>query len=108
MQNLNYANDLRKKLEEDHFTENILKLFVLENRPHTAVCILASWNKVFSKILKKPIHGAEINDTLYESQADFHWDFFLKNPKTKYKIQKIVIFQLHKYPIYHLGFFFTI
>ena len=34
--------------------------------------------------------------------------FFLKNPKPKYRIQKIVIFYLHQYPIYHYGTIFKI
>jgi hypothetical protein len=58
---------------------------------------------------EQPIHGAEINYNSYESHADFHWGiFFLKKPKTKYQTPKIVIFQLHQYPIYHLGMILTI
>ena len=46
-------------------------------------------------------YGAKIKNTSYKSQADFHWDFFLK--KTIIKNQINVIFQLQKYSIYHLG-----
>jgi hypothetical protein len=38
---------------------------------------------------EQTIHGAKINDTSYESRADFHWEkIFLKNPKLKYQIKK--------------------
>ena len=36
---------------------------------HTVVCIL-----VGMKSFPSFIHGAEINDTSYESQADFRWE----------------------------------
>ena len=39
-----------------------------------------SLNEVFFMILKKP-SSSEINDTLYESQVDFHWDSF-ESPNT--------------------------
>ena len=50
---------------------------------------------------EETIPSAEINDTPYESQADFYWNEIKKNkkiekPNTKYQIQKIVIFQLRQ------------
>jgi hypothetical protein len=53
---------------------------------------------------EQTIHGAEINDTSYESQADSHWE---KNKNQKPN-PKIAIFELHQYQIYHLGTIFTI
>ena len=38
---------------------------------------------------EETIHSAEINDTSYESQADFHWEITKKNLKNRItKIQK--------------------
>jgi hypothetical protein len=72
---------------------------------YTYSCVHIIWNKVFVKIL---ITSAEINNTSYESQADFHREktkyFFFEKPKTL----KIVVFQPPQYPIYHLETIFAI
>mgnify|MGYP007045157144 CR=1 FL=1 len=55
-----------------------IHLGFLKKRRYSRVHI--SLNEVFFMILKKP-SSSEINDTLYESQVDFHWDSF-ESPNT--------------------------
>ena len=70
-------------------------------------------NEVFSKILNKPIHGAEINNTSYESQADFHWEktkkYFFEKPINRKNYQDvrqkaILLLKMH---FYHFQKMFT-
>ena len=72
------------------------------------------WNEVFFKIMtktslvqKKTIPYMKAKLILIGEKTKKH--FILKNPKTqKPKPPKIVIFQLHQYPIYHFGTIFKI
>ena len=57
----------------------------------TVVCI--SWNVVFLKILKKPFLVLAINDTSYESQADFNWRKNFENPKKQIPISKLIFIE---------------
>ena len=61
------------------------------------VSIYLGSDEVFSKILKKPSHSAEINDTSYERAACF---IEMKQKKFKMANSKNLIFQLRQFLIF--------